>query len=188
MIEMKSDREKLSELIADMDLPRNVRWLDRNMFIRNGNHTEIEWSKRMRVIVCGGRNFNNDEWVNSNLDKLGITEVATGGAKGVDRLAEQWAKSRKLRLTIFPALWDTYGRIAGQIRNKQMLDEFKPDAVVAFTTGCGPGTNGMIELSIKSGTKTIVIDGSGVVVDNSVVVNNGVVDNSVNDLCKLFQQ
>lgn len=59
-----------------------------------------------------------------------------------------------------------YGKAAGMIRNKQMLNSFKPDAVVAFATGCGPGTKGMIELSRKSGTKTIVIDGSGIVVDD----------------------
>lgn len=61
MMDTKSDREKLSDLIADMDLPdcnrdlnvpRNVRWLDRNMFIRNGNHPNFEAAAVIVKKLC----------------------------------------------------------------------------------------------------------------------------------------
>jgi hypothetical protein len=128
----------------------------------------------MRVIVCGGRNFNNESWIDSNLDKFKITEVATGGAKGVDSLAEKWASKRSIPFTVFPARWDEFSNAAGQIRNKQMYCEFKPDAVIAFATGCGNGTINMINLAKKGNTRVIVI-------------NEGSIIDSDNETVKLFQ-
>jgi hypothetical protein len=43
----------------------------------------------------------------------------------------------------YKAKWDKYGKSAGPIRNKKMLDEGKPDLVFAFPGG--PGTNNMIK-------------------------------------------
>lgn len=91
----------------------------------------------MRVIVCGGREYKDRERLYDVLDGHGIVEVAQGGAPGADTLAFDWAWSRGVPVKAFPADWKAHGRAAGPIRNQRMLDEFKPDAVIAFPGGRG---------------------------------------------------
>ena len=118
----------------------------------------------MRVIVCGGRNFNNREFVWRHLDSFveenSITELAQGGASGVDWLAKSWSLNRGVPMQEFRADWDTYGYAAGPIRNKQMLESFKPDCVIAFCYGSGKGTRNMINLAESQGYRVIKIEGS----------------------------
>ena len=59
----------------------------------------------------------------------------------------------------FPADWKKYGRAAGPIRNKQMLNEGKPDLVLAFHTNIenSKGTKSMIQIAKKSEIKIILI-------------------------------
>jgi hypothetical protein len=58
----------------------------------------------------------------------------------------------------YPADWDKYGKAAGPIRNKQMLDEGNPEKVIAFRFKNSRGTQNMINQAEKAGIKTIVID------------------------------
>ena len=101
----------------------------------------------MRVLVCGGRDFGDTEFVYRVLDRLKACEqvdcIIEGDARGVDRIAGYWAKKNRIDLRLFPADWDTHGKRAGPIRNKQMLDEGKPDLVIAFPGG--RGTANMID-------------------------------------------
>lgn len=114
----------------------------------------------MKVIVTGGRDFDNGQLIYRELDRLGITSMATGGCDGVDVIAEQWALgNRKMGIPpraeyrTYQADWKTHGKAAGPIRNQQMLDEFKPDAVVAFPGG--RGTADMVRRAEKAGVKVI---------------------------------
>ena len=52
---------------------------------------------------------------------------------------------RKIDVLWFDADWQKYGRAAGPIRNKQMLDEGSPDLVIAFAGG--RGTENMVKQS-----------------------------------------
>jgi predicted Rossmann-fold nucleotide-binding protein len=56
---------------------------------------------------------------------------------------------------IFPANWPKHGKGAGFIRNQQMLNEGKPDLMIAFPGG--KGTADMIEKAIKAGIKVIEV-------------------------------
>ena len=108
----------------------------------------------MKVLVCGGRDYQNAEYLYSVLDKVnyyGDIVLCHGGAKGADALAGQWASDRGVSCTVFPAQWKVHGKAAGPIRNKQMLDEFKPDMVIAFPGGAG--TRNMIGQAKKAGVK-----------------------------------
>ena len=119
----------------------------------------------MRVLVCGGRcwgevrrgaspgevetaSFQRSLLFNA-LDSthriLPITLLISGGAKGADTHAVNWAKSRKVPYRVFEPLWDVHGKPAGIIRNRQMLDEGKPDIVIAFPGG--RGTAHMIKIA-----------------------------------------
>lgn len=95
----------------------------------------------MRIVVGGGRHFNDRQFVFQTLDSIheekNITELAQGAATGADRLAQEWATSRNIQIRSFPANWHELGKKAGPIRNIKMLQEFKPDTVITFPGGKG---------------------------------------------------
>ena len=64
--------------------------------------------------------------------------VIHGGARGADDLARQWGEiSVGIEGVEFRADWTAHGKAAGMIRNQRMLDEGRPDLVVAFPGGRG---------------------------------------------------
>lgn len=95
----------------------------------------------MKIIVCGGRDFADSDYVWNVLgeidDQYRITAVAHGGATGADSEAGKWAKGNRKPVQVFPARWKQEGTAAGPMRNQRMLDQFAPDAVVAFPGGRG---------------------------------------------------
>lgn len=109
----------------------------------------------IKILVCGGRNFNDKETLYGKLDKISrilsgrdIT-IIHGAARGADSLANDWATDRKVQIEAFPADWNRHGKAAGPIRNQQMLTEGKPDVIVAFSGGSG--TAHMISIARKAG-------------------------------------
>ncbi|WP_445215473.1 DUF2493 domain-containing protein [Bradyrhizobium sp. Pa8] len=111
----------------------------------------------MRVIVCGGRNFNNLDAVTRFLDMLhaihGFTLVIHGGARGADWCANRWATVQRLPIECFPAHWKVHHNAAGPIRNGQMLAEGQPALVIAFPGGSG--TADMMKQARKAGVRVI---------------------------------
>lgn len=109
----------------------------------------------MRILVCGGRDYRDRNAVFRALDALhrkrGISAIIQGGADGADYLAWQWADERCVRYETFNADWKTHRKAAGPIRNQQMIDEGKPDGVVAFPGGSG--TADMIARAERAGLK-----------------------------------
>lgn len=95
----------------------------------------------MRIIVTGGRDFNNLTMLLDVLDHLNgierISRIAHGGATGADTLAGEWAEQHRVECAEYPAHWTVYGNAAGPIRNATMLANEKPDFVVAFPGGAG---------------------------------------------------
>ena len=104
-----------------------------------------------RVLVCGGRDYKDFDAVCRALDPLPITHLIEGGATGADSLARQWAVRNSIPFTTYEANWETHGRAAGPIRNKAMLDDGKPDLVVAFPGG--RGTANMIKQAEQAGVR-----------------------------------
>lgn len=107
----------------------------------------------MRVIVAGGRDFNNYPLLKESLDvifsKLNKDElvVISGTAPGADQLGEKYAMGNRIKLERFPADWKRFGNAAGMIRNRQMAVDGKADALVAFWDGKSSGTGGMIKIA-----------------------------------------
>lgn len=91
----------------------------------------------MRALVCGGRDFNDQAFVDSVLDEQAPTEICHGAARGADTLAGKWATKRNVPCRVFPADWQRDGNAAGPLRNAEMLREFKPDTIIAFPGGRG---------------------------------------------------
>lgn len=98
----------------------------------------------MRVLVCGGRHYKNQDKVFDTLDavlkKHGAITIVNGGATGADTLSSRWAQYRNQKLEEYPADWNRLKRAAGFIRNQQMLDT-GIDGAVAF-----PGGNGTADM------------------------------------------
>jgi hypothetical protein len=107
----------------------------------------------MRVLIAGGRDFSDKEFLNRYMDKYldEVTMVISGTAKGADRLGEKWAHSHDIPVERYPAQWARYGGAAGPIRNKEMLDKGKPDLVVVFKGG--RGSEHMATISRKAKVK-----------------------------------
>lgn len=82
-------------------------------------------------------------------NKFGELTIIQGGAKGADTIAADFATVNWLSEEEYPADWEQHGKAAGFIRNKQMLEEGKPDLVIAFPGG--KGTANMVELAKKAG-------------------------------------
>lgn len=95
----------------------------------------------MRVLVCGGRDFFDRRALYAALDAAHAAtpfiKLILGGAQGADQLAYDWAGYRQVKREMYPADWDALGRLAGPIRNQRMIDEGKPDLVIAFPGGRG---------------------------------------------------
>lgn len=93
--------------------------------------------RQVRVLVCGGRDYNNAANVADALNAYAPTVVIEGGAQGADRLAMVWAERNGVECITEPANWAKHGKAAGPIRNRKMLTEHKPDVVLWFPGGRG---------------------------------------------------
>lgn len=91
-----------------------------------------------RVCVTGGRDFKGVGELCRVLDALKrISVIIHGGARGADALAGMYASSNGIKELVFPADWSAEGPAAGPIRNQRMLEDGKPDVVVAMKGGAG---------------------------------------------------
>lgn len=106
----------------------------------------------MRVLVCGGRRYTDKQRVYDTLDTVHaqrkITVIVEGGAKGADALGALWARTHSVRLETYAISqreWDELGNAAGPRRNQRMLDEGRPDVVIAF-----PGRSGTRDMILRA--------------------------------------
>ena len=95
----------------------------------------------MKVAVVGSRNLT----INNLGDYLpkDTTEIISGGARGIDRCAREYAKSHNIKLTEFLPEYERYGRSAPLKRNLQIIRY--ADIVLAFWDGKSYGTRFVIE-------------------------------------------
>jgi YspA, cpYpsA-related SLOG family len=113
----------------------------------------------MRVLICGGRDFTDRDFLESILDlyhnKFKFKTLIQGGANGADYLARLWATMNEVECLQFDAHWDVHGRGAGSIRNRLMLEDGQPDFVIAFPGHTG--TANMIEQARRNKTPVLEI-------------------------------
>lgn len=100
----------------------------------------------MRVLVCGGRNYGDNETLYAELRDLELVAgdtIVHGGANGADAWAGKFARGNGLIEEVHPAKWKTHGRTAGFIRNQEMLDSGIDFALVF------PGGNGTEDMMCR---------------------------------------
>jgi hypothetical protein len=111
----------------------------------------------MRVIVCGGRDYDDGSTVARVLSALDPSEaVVVVGVdperpRGADGLVYSWCQTYYVTVEPHPADWKTHGRAAGPIRNQQMLDA-GADLVIAF-----PGGRGTADMVARSRKAEVVV-------------------------------
>lgn len=108
----------------------------------------------MKLIIAGSRTISPS--IKEIADyvyefNIGITEIISGGAKGVDTCAEKYALAADQPLKIFHAEWDKYGKSAGHKRNKQMAEY--GDALLLIWNGTSKGSANMKKNMIDLGKK-----------------------------------
>jgi hypothetical protein len=112
----------------------------------------------MKTIIAGCRNFHDLNILYDAIEysKFIITEVVSGGAKGVDELGEIYAQTNNIPLKIINAQWNLYGKRAGMIRNVAMADE--SEALIVLWDYQSKGTGGMIKAATARNLKVFVCD------------------------------
>lgn len=141
--------------------------------------------KHMRVIIAGGRDFNDFRFLSKKCDyilhaelhdyKLEDLEFICGMANGADSVGKEYADLWEYPVKAFPAKWDDldvencvikynkfgkpYNALAGHNRNLEMALYAKEDngVLIAFHDGVSTGTKNMISLAKKHKLKVFVV-------------------------------
>lgn len=99
----------------------------------------------MKIAVVGSRSFTDYSKLVNVLNGVSPSLIISGGADGADQLAERYARENNIPVQIFLPDWNQYGRAAGPIRNKLIVEN--ADLVIAFWDGSSPGTRSSINLA-----------------------------------------
>ena len=108
----------------------------------------------MKLAIIGSRGVmaeNLEQYLPSN-----VTEIVSGGAKGVDACAREYALAQGIKLTEFLPEYEKYKRGAPLKRNLQIIDY--ADEVLAFWDGKSRGTKFVIDQCRKRNKKVTVIE------------------------------
>lgn len=114
----------------------------------------------MKLAIIGSRGFNDydflkqtvSEFLKNNL--LNCTHIVSGGAKGADTLAQQFALEHELEMIVFKPNWKLYGNRAGFIRNTDIVEN--ADIIIAFWDGNSTGTKDALDKATALNKRTIV--------------------------------
>lgn len=114
------------------------------------------------VLVCGDRNWSDHKTMFDRLASLSPTTIIEGGCRGADKMAGKWATVAGVNLYEVQAEWDLYGKRAGPIRNRKMLD-MGPDLVLAFHNDYenSRGTRDCVEEAKRRGIPTEIVQSQG---------------------------
>lgn len=113
----------------------------------------------MKLIVAGSRHIEDYDEVRFAIEDADllfgpIDEIVHGGARGVDKLANEWAIRMDVPVKVFEAEWDKHGKAAGPRRNHDMAEY--GDALVAVWDGESRGTKVMIQKALAHGMDVLV--------------------------------
>lgn len=114
-----------------------------------------------RIIIAGCRNFEDygiaKEFIkhilNTHYRNDDVT-ILSGGCKGADLLGEKYAAEYGLELEIYKADWARYKKVAGPIRNREMVSVC--DGVICFWDDKSRGTRSLIDLAKKNGKEIYI--------------------------------
>ena len=100
----------------------------------------------MKIAVIGSRGLSVD--ISAYIPKE-TTMIVSGGAVGIDTLAERYALSAGIPFQKFLPDYKLHGRRAPLVRNTQIVDA--ADLIVAVWDGCSRGTAFTIRYARRQG-------------------------------------
>lgn len=115
----------------------------------------------MKAIICGDRDWTNEEAIRDVIRTLKITLIINGACRGADKLSSKVAKELGIPFVEYPADWKLYGKPAGPIRNEEMLECEIDDLelVIGFHNNLekSKGTKHMMKVSKDAGIVTLLV-------------------------------
>jgi hypothetical protein len=117
----------------------------------------------LKLLICGDRWWKDKELIKKYIEYFKPTVLIEGEARGADTLARMVAEELGIPVEKYPADWNTHGKKAGPIRNRQMLKEGKPDMVIGFHDDLenSKGTKDMLKISTKAGISVMHVSHRG---------------------------
>lgn len=113
----------------------------------------------MKVIIAGGRDFNDYDLLCRKTDKIlsrqAEIEIVSGAARGADKLGERYAQERGYGIIRYIPDWNFFGKSAGYIRNVEMADN--ADGLILFWNGKSKGSQHMLKIGKDKGLKIRII-------------------------------
>ena len=106
----------------------------------------------MKIAIVGSRSLKIESI--SEYIPIECDEIVTGGARGVDTYAAEYAERHGIPLTLFHPDYKRYGRGAPILRNREIIEH--ADCVVAIWDGKSRGTKNVIEECRKKGIEVKV--------------------------------
>lgn len=103
----------------------------------------------MKLAIIGSRSLKI-----TDLNKFipdNVSEIVSGGAKGIDTCAKEFAISKGLTYTEFLPQYEKYGKAAPIVRNKEIAKY--ADEVLAFWGGKSKGCKSVIDYCKKENKK-----------------------------------
>ena len=107
----------------------------------------------MKLAIIGSRNcpeINIEEHL-----KLIPDTIVSGGAKGADTFAMDFARQHGLKLIVFFPDYEKYGRQAPLMRNKLIVEEC--DCLLAFWDGQSKGTKFTLDYAKEKGKPVKIV-------------------------------
>lgn len=121
----------------------------------------------MRLLVTGSRHWTDRNAIDAELaflhDEHGLECVIHGDCRrwdrdrgrhiGADHFAGEWARANGVEEIACPADWKAFGRFAGPLRNRNMIGNHRPDAVLVFHEDLesSRGTKDMVNQAKRAG-------------------------------------
>jgi len=107
----------------------------------------------MKLLIAGSRSirkFDLSPYISDDVDT-----IISGGANGIDTLAEQYADGHRISKVIIRPRYELYGRSAALKRNQEMVD--MADFVLVIWDGKSKGTQFTMNYAKKAGKQVTVI-------------------------------
>ncbi len=108
----------------------------------------------MKLLIVGSREITDFDI--SGYVPEGVELIISGGASGVDTIAEKYADKHRISKLILHPNYSKYGKGAPIVRNKQMVDIV--DRAIIIWDGKSRGTAQTIEYAKKVGLDYVLIN------------------------------
>jgi len=125
------------------------------------NGSGVEPQEKLSLAVVGSRSLADEEKFASNLEQFikgidkPLKEIVSGGAKGADTFAKNFANANDIPLVEYYPNWKL-GRDAGFRRNTQIVS--RANVVIAFWDGESPGTRNTIAQALERNMLVYIVD------------------------------